>query len=67
MKKELNIRGMHCPACKALIEDVCSDYDEIESAVVVLKKETLSITANNSLDLRVLQSEIESIGPYKIE
>lgn len=66
MKKELKISGMHCSACKALIEDVCSDYDKITSATVDVKKEILQIECADSFDLSKLQKEIESTGPYKV-
>ena len=66
MKKTYRIKGMHCPACKALIEDICNDFDEIDSADVDVKKETLSILANDSLNEASLIAEIESAGNYSI-
>lgn len=66
MKKKLKISGMHCPACKALIEDVCGDFDAITSATVDVKKEVLVIECGDSFDLTELKTELESTGPYKV-
>lgn len=40
--KTIKIAGMTCPACKMLIEDICSDFSTISKATVDVKKGTLS-------------------------
>lgn len=67
MKKIIKIKGMTCPACKALIEDVCSDFDQITSAVVDQKAGTLTVEAADGFDLATLYDEIQEAGDYTIQ
>ena len=66
MKKEIEIKGMTCPACKALVEDVCSDFSEVNTATVDLKKGTLLVDVDEKFDFKSLKEEIESAGSYKV-
>lgn len=68
MKKiTITIRGTHCPACKTLIGDVCSDFKEIKLCNVNFKTGKTIIEHDENLDLIKLKKEIESLGKYKVE
>ena len=64
MKKIVQIKGTHCPSCKALIEDVCKDIDGVISCSVDYKTCRTQIECNNKLDFTKLKKEIESLGSY---
>ena len=67
MKTTLTIRGTHCKACKALIEDVCRDFKEVATCSVDYETGRTEIEHAESLDTDALKKEIESVGNYKIE
>ena len=67
MKKELKLNGMTCPACKAIVEDICGDYSEITSVNADVTKNTLTVEFNESFDLTPLKKEIESETKFKLE
>ena len=67
MKKTIIIKGMHCPSCKALIEDVCKDIDGVISCNVDYISGKLQIEHKQNLNLKSLKNEIESLGRYKVE
>ena len=66
MKKELKLTGMTCPACKAIIEDICSDYSEIPAANADIKAATLTLEHKAGFDMTQLKNEIESEGDFKL-
>ncbi len=65
-KTIINIKGLHCPACKILIEDVCSEIEGVHSTNVDSKTGETVIEHDESLDLENLKKEIESLGEYKV-
>jgi|TARA_Y100000310_G_C20686847_1_gene819560 cation transport ATPase len=65
MRTILKIKGTHCSSCKILIEDICSDYNEINISNMDLKSEELTIEHDNNLNLSKLKEEIKSSGNYK--
>lgn len=67
MKTTLNIKGTHCHACKALIEDVCQDDKSVSSCTVDFTTGKTEIEHNDDFDLEVLKKEIESVGAYTVE
>ena len=67
MKTTITIRGTHCKACKALIEDVCSDVSGIHSCAVDFATGKTEIEHDETLDWRKVKNEIESVGNYKVE
>ncbi|MBS3168548.1 cation transporter [Candidatus Woesearchaeota archaeon] len=67
METKLKIKGTHCNSCKILIEDVCSEFPEIKSSNMDLKKEELTIIHDKKVDVKKLKKEIESLGDYKVE
>ncbi len=67
MKTTIHIRGTHCKACKALIEDVCRDDKNVSSCTVDFKTGKTEIEHNESLDWNILKKEIENVGDYNVE
>ena len=67
MKTTIAIEGTHCPACKALIEDICSDFSEINTCVVDYKTGQTEIEHDVALNWTALKTEIENAGAYKIK
>lgn len=66
MKKEMNIQGIHCQGCKMLIEDICSEYDEIISATVDVKSQKLVIEFAESFDINPLLDEIDAEDEFVV-
>ncbi|HEY5588656.1 MAG TPA: sulfite exporter TauE/SafE family protein [Candidatus Paceibacterota bacterium] len=67
MKKYVyHVSGTHCASCKILIEDVLSEQDFIEKAVVNLKKETIEIETesdkNSDEIAEILSDKIKPSG-----
>ena len=67
MKTIITIQGTHCKACKALIEDVCSDFKGIASCSVDFATGKTDIEHTDGLNWEELKREIESVGDYKVE
>lgn len=67
MKTTLTIKGTHCNACKALIEDVCSEINGIHSCSVDFSTGKTEIEHDENVDWEKLKREIESVGKYKVE
>ncbi len=62
----LNIQGMHCASCKALIEDVCNDIPGVTSCTVDVSTNTARIEHDMSVDIEVIRREIEGLDSYKV-
>lgn len=45
-----HVKGTHCASCKILIEDVLSEQDLVKAVKVDLKKETVEITTDSTLN-----------------
>lgn len=67
MKTTLTIKGTHCNACKALIEDVCSEIGGIHSFNVDFSTGKTEIEHDENVDWEKLKKEIESLGEYRVE
>lgn len=67
MKTTLTIKGIHCKACKSLIEDVSKDIKGVELCNVDFQTGETTIEHDESFDLDSFKKEIESLGQYKIE
>lgn len=61
----LNIQGMHCASCKALIEDVCQEIPGVTSCSVDVASSTAKIEHNASVNPETIRREIEGLGDYK--
>ena len=66
MIKMITIKGTHCHACKALIEEVCLERQGVQSCDVDFKTGKTTIEHDSSFDLASATAEIESLGEYKI-
>jgi len=66
MQTIVNIKGTHCPSCKALIEDICQDVLEIESCEVDYNTGRTVINHEKDFDWHKLKSEIENSGDYSV-
>lgn len=60
------IQGTHCTACKALIEEVCTEIPGIKSCAVNFQTGETVIEYDENLDWREFKKEIEGLGQYKI-
>lgn len=67
MKTTLTIKGTHCNACKALIEDVCSEISGIHSCNVDFSTGKTEIEHNENVNWEKFKKEVESVGKYKVE
>lgn len=67
MITKLNIQGMHCASCKALIEDVCKDIPGVTAIEVDMASGMASIEHDSSVDIEHVRKEIMSLGEYKVE
>ena len=66
MKTIVTVKGTHCNACKALIEEVCMEQQGVTSCTVDSKTGKTEITHSRPIDLGKLKKEIESVGQYKV-
>lgn len=66
-KTTINIKGIHCKACKALIEDVCSEIPGIHSSKVNYETGETIIEHDGNLNFENLKNEIQSLGNYRVE
>lgn len=67
MKTTFIIKGTHCDACKALIEDVCKEIPGISSCNVDFKTGATQIGHEGNVDWEKFKKEVESLGEYKVE
>ena len=67
METIIKIKGIHCNACKMLIEDVCTEIEGISSCSVNLTGERATITHDTDVNLNKLKEEIEGLGDYTVE
>lgn len=63
----MHIQGTHCKACKALIEDVCSEIPGIHSSNVNYETGETIIEHDENLNFENLKNEIQGLGDYKVE
>jgi Cu+-exporting ATPase len=65
MTTVINVNGMMCPHCKAMVEKVCKAVSGTEDAVVDLQAKTVTVTGAASLDL--LKKAITDAGYEVVE
>ena len=58
MKKIYTIKGMTCNGCKAKVEHLLNDLDDVTSATVNLERSEVSIEASSLPDLNILQNAL---------
>lgn len=66
MKTEFIIKGTHCKACKALIEDVCGDIKGVKSCTVNFQTGETVVEHDKDLDWKTFKKEIEALGTYEV-
>lgn len=67
LKTTIHIQGTHCKACKALIEDVCSEIPGIHSCNVNYQTGETILEHDENLNFENLKNEIQSLGDYQVE
>lgn len=66
-KTTIHIKGLHCAACKTLIEDVCGELGGVHAVNVDSKTGETVIEHDESLDLENLKNEVEGLGDYQVK
>lgn len=66
MKKIIMVKGTHCPACKALIEDVSTEVKGVIDCSVDYKSGKVEIEHDNSFNIGEFKKKIEELGAYKV-
>lgn len=66
-KTTLNITGMHCASCKALIEEVSLEVSGVKACIVDPEKGTAVIEHDETFQFQPLKQAIEALGEYKVE
>lgn len=67
MNMTLNVKGMHCPSCSMLIEDVLQDMGvKVVEISINEPTETGTIVVNTDLSKEDLVEAIEAEGGYKV-
>lgn len=67
MKTILIVKGTHCRACKALIEDVSHEIPGIQSCVIDYQTGQTEIDHDQSFNFGLFKKEIEVLGDYQVE
>ena len=63
----VQIPGIHCASCAALIKDVSSEFPAIKSVNVDLVSKKVTLEYESDFDLAKWQVEIEGLGEaYKV-
>ena len=63
----VQIPGIHCASCAALIKDVSSEFTAIKSVNVDLASKKVTIEHGEDFDVRKWTMEIEGLGgTYKV-
>lgn len=67
MKTTVQIPGMHCNSCAALITDVSKEFTAVHEVQVDLKSKEVMLQHDENFDLKAWIKEIESLGDaYKV-
>ena len=61
MKKIIKIEGMHCPKCKARVENALNEIDNV-SAKVDLEKKAATVTLKADVADNVLIEAVSELG-----
>ena len=66
MKTIITVKGTHCPSCKVLIEDICTEIAGVKSCTLEFKSGKLVVEHEPGLDLKRIKKEIEKAGEYRV-
>lgn len=67
MKTTITIKGTHCHACQALIEDICKEIPGIKFCAVNFATGVTELEHDEQMDWQKFKKAIESLGSYKVE
>lgn len=67
IKTTFTIKGTHCTACKALIEDVARENSAVTNITVDFETGKTILEHQENLDWQVLKKEIEGLGDYQVQ
>jgi copper chaperone CopZ len=65
MEKTLEVKGMHCKSCEALLTDVASEIDGVRKAAADSRRGTLTVSCSDAAVLEAVKRAIEKEG-YKV-
>ena len=66
MQTTITIKGTHCNACKALIEDVCKDIKGVTLCTVNFQTGQTIVEHEENIDWQTFKKEIEALGNYYV-
>ncbi len=66
MKKTVNVEGMHCSSCKAIVEDAVRHVKGVKNPKVNLERQTLEFEYSNETTLGEVERKLEEKG-YSIK
>lgn len=66
-KITIHVKGLHCPACKTLIEEVVGEIKGVGAVDVNSKTGETIVEHDGTLDLENLKKEIEGLGDYQVQ
>ncbi len=68
MRTTVSIPGIHCEGCSRLIQDVSSDFPEIQTVDVDINAKTVTLDHSDDFDFDAWKREIESLdGRYRVQ
>jgi copper chaperone CopZ len=62
----LNVNGMHCPSCEALVREDIGDISGVQGVDADHKKGTVKVRYEGALDLAKVKSAIAALG-YEVK
>ncbi len=66
MKKKYEIKGMSCGGCVSHVKKALLQQPDVTEVEVELNAKTASITMSKPVDIKELQTELDSAGHYSI-
>lgn len=66
MTKNVAINGMHCAACKVLIEEVGMEQPGVQSITVDVAAGTATIEHDETFDGEKFKSAVAELGEYEV-
>lgn len=58
----IKVNGMHCSGCENRIKNVLSDIEGVEEVKANYKDGIVTVNANESIDISILNEKIEDLG-----
>lgn len=67
MKTTIQVTGMHCPSCKALLEDVASEVKGVLSSDIDPKTGLGTIEHDEKFNFDDFQKAVAELKDYRVE